>query len=361
MKNYFKQLLAKDLEKILSIKQAEIYKFLEYPKDETMADLALPCFASAKANGVKPQDCANAVVEVFKSKNFTASAVGGFVNFKINPAAFDTFLQSVLDDKNLTIQKEKKKTIIMDAGGANVAKELHMGHLRSPIIGEALKRLYRVFGHKVISDVHLGDWGLQMGLTILQIEIEKKSLKNIKEEEITLDFLNEVYPKASAKAKVDEAFRKKAEDYTVRIQKKQEPYYEAYRIIHRASLKDIRKNYDNLFVEFELWLGESDAEAYTDYIIDYLIKKGVTKEENGTLIVEVKKEGEHILKPKTNPTDKDEYLNPMPPLILKKANEGVLYATTDLATIYQRIKDYKPDEMIYVVDERQRMHFEQVF
>ena len=255
----------------------------------------------------------------------------------------------------------------MDYGGANIAKELHVGHLRSPIIGESLKRLYILLGDKVISDSHLGDWGMQMGLTIAQLQEDgylDYYFGKGKKIDITLDMLNEEYPKASARKKTDSKFKQKADDYTLYVQQKREPYYTIYNEIRQASVKAIERNYKMLNSYYDLWYGESTAQPYIGEVIKIFKDKGLTRESNGALVVDVAREGEHIPLPKKNPDDPNEevqYKNPMPPAIIQKYNGGDLYATTDIATLYMRQKNFKFDDCFYITDKRQALHFEQVF
>ena len=325
----------------------------------------------AKTLGQKPIDLANKIIEnVKKSANFEFSAVmPGFINVVVTESGLSQYANEVLQDSNLGVeQDERVKTIVFDYGGANVAKELHVGHLRSPIVGEALKRLNITLGNKTISDVHLGDYGLQMGLTILQLKedgyldkfFDGKN-KAPKLENVTLDVLNEEYPKASKRKDVDEDFKKRADQFTLYIQQHKEPYFEIYQQIKTLSVTEIKKNYELLNTTFDLYLGESDAYPYIDETIDVFVKKGLARESEGALVVDVAREGEHIPIPKKDPSEPQRYKNPMPPAIIKKYNGGDLYATTDIATILMRNRDFKPDEIVYVTDNRQAGHFEQVF
>ena len=327
---------------------------------------------AAKDYGQKPIDVANKIIENLKTDaNFEFSAVmPGFLNVVVTNKGLDAYANDVLNDKNLGVEQvEKPQTIFFDYGGANVAKELHVGHLRSPIVGEALKRLNVALGNKTISDVHLGDYGLQMGLTILQLKEDghldaffgNNAKKGIKLENVTLDLLNEEYPKASKRKDVDAEFKKKADEITLYIQQHQEPYFEIYNQIKSLSVAEIKKNYELLNTTFDLYLGESDAYPYIDETIDIFVKKKLARESDGALVVDVAREGEHIPIPKKTPDEPQRYKNPMPPAIIKKYNGGDLYATTDIATILMRNRDYNPDEIVYITDNRQSGHFEQVF
>ena len=328
----------------------------------------------SKKTGMKPIDVAEKLVKnIEKSEFFEFSVVApGFINIKVTDKALSEFANFVRTDKNLGVEQvEKKRFIFFDYGGANVAKELHVGHLRSPIIGEALKRLHAVMGDKVLADVHLGDFGLQMGLTELQLkedgyldEFFDESIKDyskISMENITLDLLNDEYPKASKRKDVDKEFKKMADLFTLYIQQHKEPYFSIYNKIKELSVSEIKKNYELLNTTFDLYLGESDAAPFIDETIKIFVDKNLARESDGALVVDVAKEGEHIPIPKKSEDEVQRYKNPMPPAIIKKYNGGDLYATTDLATILMRNREYSPDEIIYITDNRQSVHFEQVF
>lgn len=330
-----------------------------------------------KELGQKPFDVAQKIVENLKSDDFDFSvAMPGFINIKLKNSALDDYANQVLADPNLGVkQVEKKRLVFFDYGGANVAKELHVGHLRSPIIGEALKRLYASRGDKVLADVHLGDFGLQMGLTILQLRqdgyLDKffkpnsdepvENYDKIKLENVTLDVLNDEYPKASKRKSVDEEFKKLADEYTLRIQQHKQPYWEIYSQIKTLSVKEIEKNYTLLNTTFDYYYGESDAYPAIDETIKIFTDKNLARESEGALVVDVAREGEHIPIEKKSPDEPQRYKNPMPPAIIKKYNGGDLYATTDIATILMRNREFSPDEIIYTTDNRQSTHFEQVF
>ncbi len=327
------------------------------------------CFMMAKELKTSPLDLANKIVEaVENNKKFEFFAEKpGFINVKIKKEYFSEVANALLESKKVGVEEHKKKMNVMfDYGGANVAKELHVGHLCSPIIGEGMKRLYKLFGHNVKSDAHLGDWGLQMGLTILQLKedgvLDYYITKKGKEPTITLDMLNVAYPKASARKNVDAEFKKRADAMTKDIQDKKEPYYSIYKKIRALSITTIEKLYKELGAEFDLWYGESSCADYTETVVDMFVDKRLAVESEGALVVNVAKEGEHIPIPKKTEDEEQRYKNPMPPAIIKKYNGGDLYATTDIATIYMRNKDNANlDEMIYYTDNRQNMHFEQVF
>ncbi len=327
------------------------------------------CFAAAKKYGKNPFQLATEIVEnIDQNEDFIFEvAKPAFINVKITDAKFSKIANEFVNDEMGGVEKHKdKKFVILDYGGANIAKALHIGHLRAPIIGESLKRLYRLLGDKVLGDVHLGDWGLQMGLTELQLYydgvLDYYFKKKGKEPTITLDMLNVAYPKASARKNVDEDFKKQADEWTIHIQQKVEPYYTIYKKIKEVSVSQIKKHYHELGVDFDLWYGESDADPYVDKALKIIEEKGLAYISDGALVVDVANEDENIPIKKENDEDVQRYKNPMPPAILKKYNGGVLYVTTDIATILMRNTELGvADRIEYVVDGRQAMHFKQVF
>lgn len=247
------------------------------------------------------------------------------------------------------------KTVVIDYGGPNVAKPLHVGHLRSAIIGESIKRIYRYAGHQVTGDIHMGDWGLQIGLIIEQVRTLHPELPYFDPNHtgpypeaapFTISELEQIYPAASARSKEDAAFAELAHTATQKLQAGNPGYRALWQHIMRVSVADLKKNYDRLDVHFDAWLGESDAQKYIPDMLDHFRTSGLAHESEGALVVEVQE-----------PTDKKE----VPPCILVKSDGAALYATTDLATLVQRMQDYHPDEVLYVVDKRQSLHFEQVF
>lgn len=315
--------------------------------------------AAAKAYKKKPIDIANEVVEkTAGSKMFSEinAVMPGFINIRLNPCYLASYVQQVAEDEKLGLNVAKKpETIIIDYGGANVAKPLHVGHLRSAVIGESIKRISRYMGHHVISDVHLGDWGLQMGLIIEELHDRQPDLVYFdpdytgeypSEPPFTISELEDIYPAASAKSKVDAAFRERAQQETFKLQSGYAPFHAIWKHIMNVSLKDLKKNYGNLNVSFDLWKGESDAQPYIPGLIEDLQKKGLAYESDGALVVDIAQEG-----------DAKEY----PPCIVRKSDGAALYATSDLATIIEREQDFHPDRYIYVVDKRQELHFIQVF
>ncbi len=324
---------------------------------------------TAKKLGKNPIALAEEIVEAIGNPSYTA--LKGFINIKVTEKALSKFANDVITDEDLGLEKVAlPRKLLIDYGGANVAKELHVGHLRSPIIGEALKRLHRLLGDTVYADTHLGDWGMQMGLTVLQLKEDgylddffrqSDNYENIPLKNITLDTLNDEYPKASKKKDVDEHFKKLADDYTLFIQQKREPYYTIYRKIRAMSVEEIKKNYALLNTSFDFWFGESDAEDYIDGVVKLFVDKKLARVSEGALVVDIAREGEHIPIPKKNENEEQRYKNPMPPAILKKYNGGYLYISTEIATIAMRNKMDKYDELIYLTDNRQGKHFEQAF
>lgn len=324
-------------------------------------------FAIAKKVHSSPEIVANSIISNLKQDVADVSfSKPGFINFKIKDEVLSACLNEALSNERLCLDKvENPIKAVMDYGGANVAKELHIGHLRSPVIGESLARLYKILGNEVITDTHLGDWGLQMGLTIAQLQddgyVDGYFDEKKKNKEITLDTLNEEYPKASKRKNEDDEFRKKAETYTKYVQDKKEPYWSIYQNIRDISVTRIKANYENLNCFFDLWYGESTAAPYVDTVVKMFVDKDLTRMHEGAIVVDVAKEGENIPIEKKNPEDPQLYKNPMPPVYLKKSNGADVYDTTDIATIYQRNKDFAPNKMLYVVDKRQASHFEKCF
>ena len=280
----------------------------------------------------------------------------GFINIRLKKAFVADYLNQMEEAEDLGIQKaENPEMIVVDYGGPNVAKPLHVGHLRSAIIGESVKRILRYAGNEVIGDAHLGDWGLQMGLIITELKERKPDLVYFdheytgeypEEAPFTISELEEIYPCASGKAKVDEEFAKRAHDATVMLQNKDRGYTAIWNHILKVSIEDLQKNYSKLDVHFDLWKKESDAQPYIPDMVQMLKDKGLAYISNGALVVDVAK-----------PEDTKE----VPPCIILKSDGASLYQTTDLATIVEREKLFKPNRIIYVVDKRQEMHFTQVF
>ena len=280
----------------------------------------------------------------------------GFINIKLSGDFVTDYLKQMREADKFGLEApETVETIIIDYGGPNVAKPLHVGHLRSAIIGESIKPMNRYQGHHVIGDVHLGDWGLQMGLIIEELKERKPDLcyfdenytgEYPKEAPFTISELEEIYPCASAKSKVDESFAQKAHEATFQLQNGARGYKALWNHIMNVSVTDLKKNYKNLNVEFDLWKTESDAQPYIPDMIEMMKEKGLAYRSEGALVVDVKEEND---------------TKEVPPCILVKSDGATLYSTTDLATIVERMKLFHPTEIIYVVDKRQEMHFTQVF
>lgn len=281
----------------------------------------------------------------------------GFLNLKLNNEFVASYISKMQEDtERLGCDKvENPKTIMIDYGGPNVAKPLHVGHLRSAIIGESIKRIGKFMGHNMIGDVHLGDWGLQMGLIITELKLRKPELcyfdENYKgeypvEPPFTISELEEIYPTASGKSKEDAAYKEAAMQATYELQHGRRGYQALLSHILNVSVTDLKKNYANLNVSFELWKGESDAQPYIPDMVQKMKDDGYAYISDGALVVDVKEE-----------TDTKE----IPPCMILKSDGASLYNTTDLATIVWRMKDYHPDKIIYVVDKRQELYFTQVF
>lgn len=315
--------------------------------------------AGAKAYKKAPFMIADDVVANLKgSRIFSMAEVvkPGFINLKVSEEYLAQYLKDMADDEKLSVNTaENPKTIIIDYGGPNVAKPLHVGHLRSAIIGESIKRIGRFVGHKVIGDVHLGDWGLQMGLIITELKHRQPELVYFddsytgtypEEAPFTIGELEEIYPSASAKSKEDEAYRAEALEATHLLQQGKPGYMALWNHIMNVSVTDLKRNYANLNVTFDLWKKESDAQPYIPDMVEKMKEQGFAYEDQGALVVDVKEESD---------------TKEIPPCMLLKSDGASLYTTTDLATIVERMKLFNPDEILYVVDKRQELHFIQVF
>ncbi len=315
--------------------------------------------AGAKAYKKAPFMIAEDVVEKIKDRPcFEEVSVvkPGFINLKLQKTYIANYLNQMKEDQDLGLEKvEDPRMILVDYGGPNVAKPLHVGHLRSAIIGESVKRIARKMGHKVLGDIHLGDWGYQMGLIITELMERKPELPYFQEEyegeypkeaPFTIGELEEIYPTASQKAKENEAYREKALHATYLLQNGHRGYTALWNHIIQVSVSDLKKNYANLHVEFDLWKGESDAQAYIPDMVERLKTEGYAHIDDGALVVDVEEE-----------TDTKD----VPPCIIQKSDGASLYSTTDLATLVQREEDYHPDQVIYLADKRQELHFVQVF
>ena len=315
--------------------------------------------AGAKAYKKAPFMIADDVVaNLADSKVFSMKEMvkPGFINLKVSEEFLADYLKEMEKDEKLGADTAKEpKTIVIDYGGPNVAKPLHVGHLRSAIIGESIKRIGRFVGHKVIGDVHLGDWGLQMGLIITELKHRQPELVYFDdsftgeyptEAPFTISVLEEIYPCASGKSKEDEAYRQEALEATHLLQQGKPGYMALWNHIMNVSVTDLKRNYANLNVSFDLWKKESDAQPYIPDMVEMMKEKGFAYQDQGALVVDVKED-----------TDTKE----IPPCMLLKSDGASLYTTTDLATIVERMKLFHPDEILYVVDKRQELHFIQVF
>ncbi len=317
---------------------------------------ALPAAKQAKTN---PRALATKVVDRLKQNPMFAKveiAGPGFINLDLTDDALAARAATVAKDDRLGAPETGTgKTMVIDYGGPNVAKPMHVGHLRSAIIGDSLKRLFRANGWKVVGDVHLGDWGLQMGQLISEVELrgmapiyfdEKFTGPYPDETPVTMDDLEVLYPAASAACKADPARLELARKATAELQAGRPGYMELWKHFFAVSEKGLKREYGSLGVEFDLWNGEASVDPLIPPMVEDLKKRGFAEESEGALVIQV-----------AQPDDKKE----MPPLILLKSDGAALYGTTDLATIVDRVKAFDPDFILYVVDQRQHGHFEQVF
>ena len=313
--------------------------------------------AAAKQYKCAPIKIANEVVAQLDANDYdlVEAVMPGFINLKLSGAFLRSYLEAMRTAEDFGVQKVGAgKTIVVDYGGANVAKPLHIGHLRPAIIGETLKRLHAFMGYNTIGDIHLGDWGLQMGLIIAELHERQPDLPYFDpdftgeypaESPFTLSELEEIYPTASKK-KSDPIFAEKAHTATFELQQGRRGYRAIWDHIMGVSLPDLHRIYDLLDVHYEKWLGESDADPYIPAMVEELKAKGFAVQSGGAWVIPVAEE-----------SDKKE----VPPMILIKSDGSSIYATTDLATMVQRMQDWNPDKMLYVTDKRQNLHFEQVF
>ena len=315
--------------------------------------------AGAKLYKKAPIMIANEVAAKLESSEvfLEVSAVApGFLNLKVKESFVSDYLKQMTQTEKFGLEMpEKPAKIIVDYGGPNVAKPLHVGHLRSAIIGESIKRIARYAGHDVIGDIHLGDWGLQMGLIITELQERQPELVYFdesyegeypKEAPFTISELEEIYPTASGKSKEDTAYKERAMEATFKLQSGVRGYRALWDHIIAVSVADLKKNYENLNVDFDLWKGESDVHDVIPGMVDYMKKEGYAYISDGALVVDVKEN-----------TDTKE----IPPCMILKSDGASLYNTTDLATIMERMREYHPDRLIYLTDKRQDLYFEQVF
>ncbi len=316
---------------------------IEQPKIKSLGDYSVPCFSYAKVLHKSPNDIALMIKEKLNSDNYTKiDVVNGYLNLTISDKLLNDKLRHMFKDEKFGIDMPTKKELyFLDYGGPNVAKPLHVGHLRTAIVGESIKRIIEYMGHKTMCDVHLGDYGLQIGEVIYGMIRDNKKI-----EDLDITYLDYIYPEMNRLCKEDEQLKQKCAEITKELQDGN-PLYQAYfKKIREISVADIKKNYDFLSVKFDLWQGESDAYQYLKPVEDILEKQNLLTKSDGALVVEVAS---------------DDDKKPLPPLVFKKSNGAYLYASTDLATIYERVTKYNPEHILYIVDNRQDLHFSQVF
>lgn len=313
-------------------------------------------FQAAKALRKNPREIASGVQAALQNDpaiEEVSVAGPGFINVRLKNAFIAEQLHSVKFD-DLSHTQVEPLTLMLDYGGPNIAKPLHVGHLRSAIIGESIKRIARALGHTVIADVHLGDWGTPMGMLIAELSerhpdwpyFDDAASEFPTDSPIQVDDLTSLYPEAAAHFKADEAFAQKAREMTAELQQGKAGYRALWQHFVNISLVAVKRDFSALNVDFDLWLGESDADAVMQEMIEDLREKGLAVESEGATVIHVQRDEDEI---------------EIPPLILVKSDGGVTYASTDLATIYQRVQSNQPDRIAYVVDQRQSLHFKQVF
>ena len=315
--------------------------------------------AGAKKYHKAPIMIAQGVAEALKENpvfSEVSAVAPGFLNLNVSESFLSGYLNEMAASEKFGVpEPEKKETIIIDYGGPNVAKPLHVGHLRSAVIGESIKRILRYAGHDVIGDIHLGDWGLQMGQIITELQERQPDLPYFdegytgeypKEAPFTISELEEIYPTASGKCKVDEAYKERAMENTRKLQDGVRGHRALWQHILNVSVADMKRNYEKLHVDFDLWNGESTVQYLIPGMVEKMKQDGFAHESEGALVVDVKEEAD---------------TKEIPPCIILKSDGAALYSTTDLATIEERMEKYHPDTLIYITDKRQVMHFEQVF
>ncbi|MDR1694139.1 MAG: arginine--tRNA ligase [Lactobacillaceae bacterium] len=289
-----------------------------------------------------PREIASSIAaELEKDNDIEKVSVDGpgFINISLKNEFITSVIDKISQDERFGIEKKASKTVVLDFGGPNVAKAMHVGHLRSGVIGEAVQRIETFAGNKVVSDVHFGDWGTPIGMIIAEIINEKCDAFSLNVEEIT-----ELYKKANIRCKEDEKAKETARIITAKMQDGDPEYRKIWKYIRDVSIEDVKKNYENLDVNFNLWWGESDAHDASSEIVKIAKEKGISEIDGGANIIRL-----------------DEGNKPKPPVILEKSDGGFTYHTTDIATILLRVRDLKADEIIYFTDKRQEFHFEQVF
>ena len=315
--------------------------------------------ALAKSAGKAPLVIAEEVAGLLQNSSVLKSAEAvkpGFLNLKVDEAYLKDYMVRMQNAHHFGLEKEAMfKEIIVDYGGPNIAKPLHVGHLRAAVIGESIKRIWRYMGSHVTGDIHMGDWGLQMGLVITEVKHRQPDLPYFdeahtgaypKEAPFTVAQLEEIYPTASAKSKEDEAYHAEALEATKRLQDGDKGYRALWKHIVDVSVADLKKNYKRLSVDFDLWWGESTVHDAIPPMVEYFKQHDYAHTSEGALVIDVAREDDS---------------KEIPPCIVLKSDGAALYATTDLATLDERMKQFRPDYCIYVVDKRQDMHFLQVF
>lgn len=327
-------------DEIISVKKSNKPELCDYQCDDIFK-VAKLLHRNPIEIGNEIVDCINKLEDFNKYFNKVEFCNPGFINITISNQLITNMLIKMNNEEKFGIKLENPLTYIIDYGGPNVAKPLHVGHMRTAIVGESIKRIIKYMGHNVIADVHLGDYGLQIGQVIYGILEDKKNI-----EDITLEYLEETYPKISSLCKENEEIKEKCASITKELQDGNLEYQKLFRIILEISGNDIKRLYNYLGVSFDLWEGESDSYKYISATEKFFNEKNMIKISEGAKVIDVSLD-----------TDNKK----MPPLIFQKSNGAYLYGTTDLATIYEREEKFKPDYILYVVDNRQSLHFEQVF
>jgi len=339
IKNIIKNDIYNVLKSYIDIDQVVI----EQPKIKSMGDFSVPCFGYCKIMHKSPIQIADFIKENINISNYKKiDILNGYLNLTISDDLLNSKLREMVNSDKFGIElPTKKELFFLDYGGPNVAKPLHVGHMRTAIVGESIKRIIKYMGNDVICDVHLGDYGLQIGEVIYGMIRD-----NISIDSLDIKYLDKIYPEMNKLCKADENLKNECAEITKKLQDNDSIYQKYFKKIKEVSVSDIKKNYDYLCVSFDLWQGESDAYCYLNDVEKILIQKNLIKSSEGALVVDVQEENDK---------------KSIPPLLFKKSNGAYLYASTDLATIYERVTKYNPDHILYVVDNRQQLHFEQVF
>ena len=344
------------LEKIINTKLAEVFNSLQLNpqyavvKVSDRPDLSdFQCngaLALAKSEKKNPREIATQIAaKLQEDPDFSKISVDGpgFLNLTINNTLIAKVLDAMSEDERFGCEKvSNPHKIVLDSGGPNVAKALHVGHLRSAAIGEAIRRIEIFAGNEVISDVHFGDWGTPMGMILAEIIKQDGDLS--KTESYDINDISAFYKKANIRCKEDEAAKETARIITADLQNGNPEYRKAWQHLRKVSVDAVKKNYDELDAHFDLWLGESDAHETCAEIVKLAAQKGVSEVDDGATIIRL-----------------EETNKPKPPVILVKSDGGYAYQVTDIATIKMRVDNLNAQEIIYVVDKRQSLHFEQVF